>query len=1356
MGRWCPMRLQNFSRNISELERSLAVWPKFLAVVVALLLASCSEAAPSLTVRLVTGLVPGPEFRIVQTTILDAPAEAMNAHVLDGSEAVARFGVDYARGHDVAAFAMPRGSYRVRVRLLRPNGAFLVERIVSLSLEGNTVLPVHITRDCVGVTCPSPGASAELSTCLEGRCVDPRCTPTAPEFCPDITFCLNASECGPTATCATQSCSEGLCTPVTDNDLCRSTEWCNPDVGAGCVPLMPIEESTAIVCGTICTVPDAPCRFGYWKCNGDSDPVCEDLTNRPTGFVCALDRVCDVVGDCVASSTSGAGFIVTPASGLTTTERGSMTTFTMALATQPAADVTVAIATSDYTEGGVAPVLARFTPLDWNAPHTVTVTGINDGDRDGTVAYTIITAPAMSDDPNYNGLDPADVSVINIDDDTPGVTLSRTSELATTETGGSDSFTIVLNALPQAPVSIALSSGTPSEASVLPASVTFTTLNWAAPQVVTVRGVDDFVRDGDAAFLVVTDATSSSDVDYDSIDVPDVTGVNVDNETAGTVVVPTSTLAVNEAGASAVFGVALRSQPAADVTISIASTDTSEGTIGVASLLFTPSNWNVQQVYSVTGVNDAIADGTQPFAIRIGPSTSADPNYDALAPYDLPVLNYDDETAGFQLSPSGALATSETATTATFSVVLRSEPTADVTFSLTSTDTSEGTVSLSSLTFTSANWNTPQSVIVTGADDAIADGQQTYEIVVHVQSTTDTTYAALGDQRFYLVNNDDESAGITVTPTSGLVTTEAGGTASFTVVLTAQPTDDVVISLASSDPTEGAVAPAELTFTGSNWMMAQTVVVTGVDDAFPDSNINYTIVTSPAVSASDAYNGMLVADVSVQNTNDDPWPYTQEAYAKPSNTGANDTFGYAIAISSDGNTMAVGAPNEDSSATGVNGNQNDETATTSGAVYVFTRTGSTWTQQAYVKASNTEMNDRFGFSVALSSDGNTLAVGAYSEASGATGINGNQADNTFFIGGAGAVYVLSRTGVTWSQEAYVKASNTGNADWFGYAIALSADGNTMAVGASNEWSNGQGVGANQLDNSAGAAGAVYVFTRVASTWSQQIYIKASNAESGDKFGWSLSLSSDGNTLAVGAPDERSNATGIGGNQGNNGALSAGAVYVFTRAASVWTQQAYIKASNTQAGDKFGTSVSLSGDGDRLAVGAPQEDSASVGIGGDQASNASMGSGAVYLFLRTASVWAQSHYIKASNTGVNDYFGTSVALSSDGLLLAVGATGERSSATGVGGDESDDSLGNIGAAYSFIRTGAVWTQQAYLKASHIDGATGKSFGASLALSSDGDTMVVSGPGECSSATGIGGSEAGSGATNSGAVYVFIGT
>jgi hypothetical protein len=409
--------------------------------------------------------------------------------------------------------------------------------------------------------------------------------------------------------------------------------------------------------------------------------------------------------------------------------------------------------------------------------------------------------------------------------------------------------------------------------------------------------------------------------------------------------------------------------------------------------------------------------------------------------------------------------------------------------------------------------------------------------------------------------------------------------------------------------------------------------------------------------------------------------WSQQAYVKASNAEAEDVFGESLALSADGNTLAVAAPVEDSAARGIDGNQANG-AGDSGAVYVFTRTGAVWSQQAYVKASNTEANDTFGDSLALSGDGSTLVVGASNEDSAATGVDGNQASNG--ASAAGAVYVFTRSGTTWAQQAYVKASNTAEFDRFGTSLAISADGDIFAAGARFEDSAAVGVNGGQADNSADNAGAVYVFTRSGTVWAQQAYVKASNSGVSDNFGHSLALSADGSTLAVSAPQEASAATGVDGDQTDNAANNAGAVYVFIRAENIWSQQAYVKASNTGAGDLFGgfKQLALSADGNMLAVGASAEDSAAVGVDGDQADNSANEAGAAYVFARAGDTWSQQAYLKASNTGAGDAFGDSVALSADGSTLAVGAGLESSAATGIGGDQGSNSADRAGAAYIY--------------------------------------------------------------------------
>ncbi|MDP6287158.1 MAG: hypothetical protein QF548_04700, partial [Acidimicrobiales bacterium] len=294
---------------------------------------------------------------------------------------------------------------------------------------------------------------------------------------------------------------------------------------------------------------------------------------------------------------------------------------------------------------------------------------------------------------------------------------------------------------------------------------------------------------------------------------------------------------VSETGTTDTFTVVLTDAPSSNVVISATSNDTGEATVSTASLTFTTGNWNTAQTVTVTGIDDDVDDGDQTSTVTLSVNdSSSDDNFDPLADQTVSVTTTDNDTAGFTLSGTTA-SVSETGTTDTFTVVLDSEPTGNVVFSLSSADTGEATVSPAALTFTSSNWDTAQTVTVTGIDDSASDGNQTTDVTVTVNdsSTADSTYDALGDQAVAVTTADDDSPGFTVAASGGDTTvTESGGTDTFTVVLTSKPAGNVEFSLSSADTGEATVAPSTLTFTDVNWDVAQTVTVTGVDDSATD------------------------------------------------------------------------------------------------------------------------------------------------------------------------------------------------------------------------------------------------------------------------------------------------------------------------------------------------------------------------------------------------------------------------------------------------------------------------------------------------------------------------------------------
>ncbi|WCL50545.1 putative Ig domain-containing protein [Leptospira sp. GIMC2001] len=483
--------------------------------------------------------------------------------------------------------------------------------------------------------------------------------------------------------------------------------------------------------------------------------------------------------------------------------------------------------------------------------------------------------------------------------------------------------------------------------------------------------------------------------------------------------------------------------------------------------------------------------------------------------------------------------------------------------------------------------------------------------------------------------------------------------------------------------------------------------------------------------------------------------WTQEAYIKATNSGSNDEFGNGLSIS--GDTIVVSAQFEGSNQTTItNGStaSSDNSATNSGALYVFRRSGNAWAQEAYIKSSNSNISDEFGYSVAISGD--TIVAGAVNEDSNQSTItNGatSSGDNT--LSNSGAAYVFRRSGTTWAQEAYLKASNANAADQFGNSVAIDMD--TIVIGSCAEDSNQTTItngATSSVDNSSVNSGAAYVYKRIGSNWNQEAFIKASNADPGDSF-CSVSISSD--TIAVGSNLENSNQTTITNGAAaslNNGMSASGAVYIFRRSGTTWTEEAYIKASNAGSNDQFGLHLDISQDS--LVVGSSFEDSNQNFItNGSLASsdNSSSDSGAAYAFKRTGSNWAQEAYIKASNNESGDRFGIRVAIKSD--LAAVGSFREDSNQNTITngiGSSIDNSVVNSGAVYIYKRNGSSWVQEAYIKASNPD--MDDEFGKRLAISDD--TLVVGATFEDSSqATITNGTTASidNSALNSGAVYIY---
>ena len=681
------------------------------------------------------------------------------------------------------------------------------------------------------------------------------------------------------------------------------------------------------------------------------------------------------------------------------TEAGGQASFTVALRTQPAQAVTVAVTSRDSSEGRVSPSTLTFQPGNWSTTQVVTVTGQDDDVDDGTVTWQVRLDPA-SGDANYNALANVDVSLTTTDNDGPPAvtlalspssidesgtantaavraTLSRASSAATTVTVtavsgfytvGSDATIVIpagdtaaasdtaaitaVNNTTDAPdrtvtvtatvandrasadsetmavtgatLTIRDDDAAPNATlSLNPASITenggtsavSATLSHRSSEAttVTVTAVSGFYTVGSDATIVIAagDTAAASDtaaiaaVDND-VDEPNrmatVTATLGNGQGAGSVTGATLTLtddeatpmvtlsvmpsSISENGATATVRATLsgRSSEPTTVTVTAQANVYSVASGAGATIIVAAGQTTTTDTATITAVDNAV-DAADNMVTVTG--TAANGHGVTATATGASLTLTDDDVAAIVTSPqtsaTSRVRTSEDGSTATVDVTLATEPTGDVVIDVASSDTAQGTVSPAMLTFTSTNWNTAQTVTLTGVDDSpgAADGSQTYtlSLTVNQMSTADANYDALSAVTLHAVNADDE-LGLDVGTVSGPVT-EAGGTATFTVRLVTDPalatqaSQAVTVSVSSRDTGEGRVSPPSLAFTAGalgTWNVNQTVTVTGVDDNVDDGDVIWNVRLDTSSATGSDYDGVPDEDVAVTTTDDDAAP----------------------------------------------------------------------------------------------------------------------------------------------------------------------------------------------------------------------------------------------------------------------------------------------------------------------------------------------------------------------------------------------------------------------------------------------------------------------------------------------------
>ncbi len=463
---------------------------------------------------------------------------------------------------------------------------------------------------------------------------------------------------------------------------------------------------------------------------------------------------------------------------------GTRDSITVVLESAPASNVVLGVVCADADEATVSPSSLTFTPASWNAPQVITVSGvddaIDDGDQTGTV--TISVNDGASDDA-YDPLPDQTVSVTPVDDDVPpppaGVTVSESGgNTRVTEAGSSDTISVVLASPPLANVVLDATSARTAEATVAPASLTFTPANWDVPQRFVVTGVDEAVDDGDqSTTLTIAVNDAGSDDRYDPLADRTVTVTTVDDDdplpAAGfTVTQSAGDTRVTEAGGPDTLSVVLTSPPLLNVVLTVSSADAAEATVAPASLTFSALTWDEPQQVVVTGVDDTADDGDQTTTVSVAVDDAAsDDRFDPVADRTVTVTTVDDDEplppGGMSLTESGGdTRVTEAGGTDDITVVLTTAPTSNVVLDVTSADVAEVTASPASLTFTPANWNVPQSITLTGVNDTIDDGDQTTVVTISVNdAASDDRFDAIADRPTTVTTVDDDPTP-TTTPSS--------------------------------------------------------------------------------------------------------------------------------------------------------------------------------------------------------------------------------------------------------------------------------------------------------------------------------------------------------------------------------------------------------------------------------------------------------------------------------------------------------------------------------------------------------------------------------------------------------------
>ncbi|MBR4985616.1 MAG: hypothetical protein IKY83_07750 [Proteobacteria bacterium] len=748
--------------------------------------------------------------------------------------------------------------------------------------------PGQKTDPCEGVTCP------DGQQCLNAKCYDPECIDGDHEKACDSGQMCSKGECIDDGcqdkTCESgEICVKGLC----EDELCHtSSVVCND--GSTCVKGACVDnECLAKSCDDGLTCVKGACVY----------PACVGKD------ACDIGKICNASGDCVFETEPK---LVVSATDTQTDENGDSAVIGVSLNNVPTSDVTVTCELSPESAAAEAEVSCEnivFNADNYSEPLMITVVGLPDKLIDEDQQYKLILK-STSEDSDFNGLS-AEIDMVNLNVDKVGVTVSDAENLVTSESGSTATFNVVLNSMPTSDVTFVVSTDNADYGIIVGGednklTVTFTPENWNVPQTITVKGVDDdeAVNTEDHVYKVMFEDTQSEDVNYKDLPISPINVTNLDNDIPDAFLDKTE-IETTETGAPVDVRVRLGLEPQKPVTMMLMLCETEDcNTETKEAVLLTPeqvtldaNNYKEGVVISIQGQPDNIIDGDQKYFARLV-FVSQDNRY-ANALKDgkfIKGVNKDVDEAGLLKSYTDTTV-SESGSSVDIGVSLLSIPAENVTVSVASNNKDEMRATPASLVFTPENWNVPQTVTAKGMEDLVVDGDQTSQIVFKLSTEGDTPFNNIED-KLDIVTLDNDVAEIVVASTGMMVAEDSGATIEFKVSLKAQPDQNVMVNMRSTDESELVInGQIALQFTPENWNAPQTVLLKVVDDSFADGTKSVWIEME-STSADDIFDGLKARTETYMITDNESASVSVSATKQIFKPGETNTATVTVSLSS--------------------------------------------------------------------------------------------------------------------------------------------------------------------------------------------------------------------------------------------------------------------------------------------------------------------------------------------------------------------------------------------------------------------------------------------------------------------------